>query len=688
MALKPLRGMVGLCIAVCAYITGSQSTEAAPPLQPGDSGTEVEYLKDRLRKAWCLPQVVTNADSYDELTVAAVKSLQRQHGLLMNGVVDEQTAKAIEDGKMCYAPEDSAALKLGDEGEEVRLLKTQLKNWGFPLTGQSPEAADTNKFDQATQNALKEFETFFGLKEDGIFDPLDSEVLWSSRVEALVNYIDAWSFKNIAPALRNLRPAEKSQAVSTAISRMESGGEYTDPTKNNHSFTYSAMVLGILNADAQESIPTLIALLSDNDASIRASAAEALSFMGANAQEALPRLIELSSSENEDPSVRNKSVEALGYIGDSNPGLVVPSLLAIANDKSVYDNIDRNNAAKVLRWQAAAALGNIGVDAKQAIPDLVEIAKDRNDDDSVRSDTAAALGSIGADARQAVPALIEIAEDKSNGNDVRGAAIEALGDIEVEADRVMPSLLAIAKDKADWDTVRRSALSAIGKFGPNAEDAVDPLIELLNDKGEPNLLVIEQTIDSLGEIGPAAQSAVPTLITLFDDWEYPQSSLAVQEQSLNDEFAYIRDKGDCFGALFRQEKVALAIASIGPRAVPELIAALQHPDEKVRYGAAFTLGEMPPDTTADAVEPLQAVMNNQNENINIRWRAASTLQDMGVDTQDFFSQNNLEDLSIRREKGDDSSSAFNQYIGEYIKYGACGDDGQTIADCFRKRSCN
>ncbi|MEA5447431.1 HEAT repeat domain-containing protein [Leptolyngbya sp. CCNP1308] len=657
--LKPLKGLVGLSLAFCAYITGSQSTEAAPTnLELGDPGADVEYLKERLREAWCLPQAIMNNDSYDEVTAAAVKSLQRQHGLLMSGVVDEQTAKAIEDGKMCYAPEDNAALKLGDEGEEVRLLQTQLNNWGFPLISQRLQVTGT--FDSATQAALEEFEQFFGLKEDSIFDPLDSEVLWTPRALALLRHLDSKTFGEIAPALANLQPKEKSQIISTVAAQMKSGGKYTEPLASGadgSTLTYSATILGILKADAQDEVPTLIALLSSKDASVRASAAEALSHMGVNAQEAIPRLVTLSSNAGEEHNVRSKAIEALGYIGGDEQNRVIPALLTIAKDEN-------------------------------------------NDEIFIRSGAIKAIGNVGADANQAVPDLLKIAEDENSGNTIRNTAIEALGNIKADAERVIPSLISLAKGKDNSDPtnseeemrksmregIRATAVSSIGKFGQDAGHAVRPLIELLNDKSESEYFA-EKIIDSLIEIGPAAKAAVPTLITLFDDWEYSETNLDVQEQSINDEFSTISATGFCGEALSR-EKVALAIANIGPEAVPELIEALQHSDEKVRYGAAFALSKMPPTTTGDAVEPLQAVMKNRNENITIRWRAASTLQAMGSDTQDFFLQNNLEDLSTRREKRNDPSAfAFNEYIGQYVKYAGCGDDGQTIANCFLNRTC-
>ncbi|MEM6591980.1 MAG: peptidoglycan-binding protein [Cyanobacteria bacterium P01_C01_bin.73] len=161
-----------------------------PVLRPGDSGTDVRYLKQRLKEAQCLPEsaslvvVVPNLEYYDDVTSAAVRSFQRQHGLLVDGIAGSRTHAALERGLFCQASKDSGVLEFGDQGEEVELLQIQLKNRGFPLAGQE-QLQVTGEFDQLTVEALTEFENFFGLKEDGILDPLDSELLWAEEGEAL-----------------------------------------------------------------------------------------------------------------------------------------------------------------------------------------------------------------------------------------------------------------------------------------------------------------------------------------------------------------------------------------------------------------------------------------------------------------------------------------------------------------------
>ena len=121
------------------------------------------------------------------------------------------------------------------------------------------------------------------------------------------------------------------------------------------------------------------------------------------------------------------------------------------------------------------ALNNIGPDAKEAVPALIEALKD--EDKTARQNAAEALGNMGPDAKDAVPTLIETLKDKYGA--VRRAAADALGSIGPDAEEAVPALIEALKNKDG--TVHRAAASALGSIGP---DAVPELIEALkNDDG-------------------------------------------------------------------------------------------------------------------------------------------------------------------------------------------------------------
>ena len=78
-----------------------------------------------------------------------------------------------------------------------------------------------------------------------------------------------------------------------------------------------------------------------------------------------------------------------------------------------------------IRRNAAQALGNVGPEAKAAVPALTETLKDK--DDFVCQCAAYALGNIGPEAKAAVPALTEATQSKNYF--VRQSAVAALGKI-------------------------------------------------------------------------------------------------------------------------------------------------------------------------------------------------------------------------------------------------------------------
>jgi HEAT repeat protein len=108
-----------------------------------------------------------------------------------------------------------------------------------------------------------------------------------------------------------------------------------------------------------------------------------------------------------------------------------------------------------VRYHAAEALDQIGPDAKDAVPALVEGLKDENI--NVRRYAAGALGQIGSNAKEAVSALVQALKD--NNDVVR---------------RYEETWLHPKKEDGP-SRLRRSIVEALGRIGPEAKEAV-PLI--------------------------------------------------------------------------------------------------------------------------------------------------------------------------------------------------------------------
>jgi HEAT repeat protein len=196
---------------------------------------------------------------------------------------------------------------------------------------------------------------------------------------------------------------------------------------------------------------------------------------------------------------------------------VLLGVAALAPGAEVADLAKQLKSPEVdQRRQAARGLFEMGTEAKEALPDLVQALKDQ--DLFVRRFSAQALGEIGPDgARDAVPALKARLTDPKK--EVVEAAATALGKLGPDG---ITALTDLVKDTKKDVQVRRAAIASLGLAGANARDAVPVLVNVLKDnnqgsagkakkKGDdgPNLRVDAAT--ALGDIGSDAKDAVPAL---------------------------------------------------------------------------------------------------------------------------------------------------------------------------------
>jgi HEAT repeat protein len=121
-----------------------------------------------------------------------------------------------------------------------------------------------------------------------------------------------------------------------------------------------------------------------------------------------------------------------------------------------------NDPKPAVQAQGAFGLSQLGPEAREAVPDLIEALKK---DSLVRQNAALALGQIGPDAREAVPALIEVLGDSEWI--IRRQAAIALGRIGPDARAALPALQRLLKDSERQ--VRDAAREAIAKVGPGKE---------------------------------------------------------------------------------------------------------------------------------------------------------------------------------------------------------------------------
>jgi len=310
-------------------------------------------------------------------------------------------------------------------------------------------------------------------------------------------------------------------------------------------------------------IPVMTAGLKDGNETVRMFAAGYLAELGVDARPALHDLI-LALSDR-DPAVLNRAAAAVGGIGPEAKD-AVPALMRAAGGP----NLGFGQYASTAAVQIGPA----------AVPSLVEALDDR--DIEVRGTAILTLRLIGRDARQAVPGLQRVLRRAEVAERLRAAS--ALWHI--ERDRAMIRLIidtaregeGLARGDTDLST-RYAALYALEDIGPPAKDAVPLLLDYLKSD---NGLVRSRAARVLGTIGPAAAVAVPALeASLADPKASTRAAAAVAlwriaraPSALTATVKDLRspDESNLFFALD-------AIREIGPEAevaVPVLIQTLRH----------------------------------------------------------------------------------------------------------------
>ncbi|HXK09197.1 MAG TPA: HEAT repeat domain-containing protein [Vicinamibacteria bacterium] len=218
----------------------------------------------------------------------------------------------------------------------------------------------------------------------------------------------------------------------------------------------------------------LASALRHPSAAVRLAAADALGAMGAEARGAVDALFAALGDPSE--AVRHAAARALSRIGPR------------AADRERLASRLTSPDPYVLAF-AAWSLGNLGDEARDAVPDLTR-ALARDETNAV---VAAALARIGHAAAGAVPVLVEGL--RSDNADRRWRAARTLGRIGPPAAEAVPALTAALADPLA--TVRQHAARALGRVGPAARPAAAALQRATGDPDEQVRLEARQALDRL-----------------------------------------------------------------------------------------------------------------------------------------------------------------------------------------------
>jgi HEAT repeat protein len=204
-------------------------------------------------------------------------------------------------------------------------------------------------------------------------------------------------------------------------------------------------------------IDALMKQLKNKDNDLRRQAVKELAEAGKDAQSATPNLV--AALKDNDLFVRRFAAQALGEI-EADPKLAAPALATMLQNPR-----ERKEAQEA----AATSLGKMG--AAGAAP-LIAVIKDNNTDNDVRRKAIESVGNIGPDAKAAIPSLV--AQLKMMGGGKKNPNKDA--DFRIEAATSLGKI-ATAKDKEALDALRDLAGGKDLKKNKNVSDALRKAIQ-------------------------------------------------------------------------------------------------------------------------------------------------------------------------------------------------------------------
>lgn len=181
----------------------TSTTTVTTTLREGSSGNDVLTLQQKLKDLGYYTGELTG--NYGSLTKEAVRLYQRANDLGSDGIAGPKTLSKLNatpstgtgstTGTTSSGVTDESnkvtnqVLRYGDRGDVVRNLQQRLKDLGY-LAG----SAD-GVFGQATETALRSFQTSNGLDADGIAGSKTQTVLYSSSAKSYSSATDSSTLK-------------------------------------------------------------------------------------------------------------------------------------------------------------------------------------------------------------------------------------------------------------------------------------------------------------------------------------------------------------------------------------------------------------------------------------------------------------------------------------------------------------
>ena len=412
----------------------------------------------------------------------------------------QQHMHALTDGDATSALEALQSLRQHDEREWasvpsevihplVKALKGRLVNGMKQVFAQKGAAAILGNLGARSRFALPQL---IELLNDGVPD-----LVRDAAVTALgkMGKDAKGAIEPIICVLAKARPALSAQAIRAlgnigcADNRVRSVlvNLWLAPLQDQGSKAQAAIALCKLGLADQSLLLVLAKILVTNqDASLRKAAAEALGWCSKEATDVVPALLAASFGET------NEEVRQVAQAGLDQMG--------IAHEKAIPLCCRQLGESSY----AEAALRKSGT---LAVPFLIEALGAK--EPTVRVKAARTLGCLGEEATGAALALVKVLRHKDV--EVRLAAAKSLWSITKKVDVVVPALVDLldVKESVDWEAAEsrrrflQTVMEALSRIGPPAQAAVSALVAMTKDN---NRHIRESALIALQRIAPTVES--------------------------------------------------------------------------------------------------------------------------------------------------------------------------------------
>jgi len=210
----------------------------------------------------------------------------------------------------------------------------------------------------------------------------------------------------------------------------------------------------IKDIQRNEKIDFLLYLLNSTNDRYRKQAIYDLAEFGSYGSVAVPQLI--SFLQEDDLDLHSRASYTLEKIGEQS---VLPLAELLKHEKVE------------IRRRVASIFKQIGVQAKAAIPQLIQALEDNDPDGEVQWYALIAIGEMGVLAQEAIPVLIEKLKDPKPG--IRAWALYALGRMGDLAQEAESTIMEILHQEKSGD-VFIAGIEALDSIGINIDEMVTP----------------------------------------------------------------------------------------------------------------------------------------------------------------------------------------------------------------------